>query len=188
MILEHFAQIASAVKIPFYVHNAPEEMAGIKVSAELMLKLIDRAPNFAGLVDSGLDWQFMIELMTDAPKKRPDFQLLTGVEYLISAGAIGATGMISSLAGVAPRLVRQLFDQCSKDKLFEARPVQSDVAALRQLLKSSGVAGVKAAIAAMGRNCGQPRAPLQPLTADAAASLNGALAAARYLKDEPRGW
>lgn len=188
MILEHFAQIAGAVKIPFYVHNAPEDMAGIKVTAELMLRLIDRAPNFAGLVDSGLDWQFMIELMTDAPKKRPEFQLLTGVEYLVSAGAIGASGMISSLAGVAPRLVGEMFRLCSQDKLFEARQVQADVAALRQILKPHGAAGIKSAMAAMGRNCGQPRAPLQPLAAGAGAALAAALANAAYLKNEPRGW
>jgi 4-hydroxy-tetrahydrodipicolinate synthase len=53
MIVEHFAAIAGAVSIPFYVHNAPEEMAGVKVNTALMLKLIDKAKNFAGVVDSG---------------------------------------------------------------------------------------------------------------------------------------
>ena len=28
MVLEHFAQIGAAVDIPFFVYNAPEEMAG----------------------------------------------------------------------------------------------------------------------------------------------------------------
>ena len=28
MVLEHFAQIGAAVRIPFFVYNAPEEMAG----------------------------------------------------------------------------------------------------------------------------------------------------------------
>ena len=28
MLLEHFAQIGAAVDIPFFVYNAPEEMAG----------------------------------------------------------------------------------------------------------------------------------------------------------------
>jgi hypothetical protein len=59
----------------------------------LQLRLIARAENFAGEGDSGLDWQFMIELIADAPKLRPDFQLHSGVDYLVSARAIGATGV-----------------------------------------------------------------------------------------------
>lgn len=30
----------------------------------------------------------MIELLTDAPKKQPDFRLISGAEYMVSAGAI----------------------------------------------------------------------------------------------------
>src|SRR6266536_1473300 len=103
MLIEHFAQIGAAVKIPFYVYNSPEEMHGTRINTDLCLKLIDRLPNFAGVVDLSLDWQFMIELLTDAPRARPDFQLLSGTEHLVSAGAIGATGMFSSLAAIAPR-------------------------------------------------------------------------------------
>jgi 4-hydroxy-tetrahydrodipicolinate synthase len=71
MILEHFAQIGAAVRLPFWVHNSPEDMSGSKVSAELMLKLIGRLGNFAGLVDSSLDWQFMIDLIMEARHARP---------------------------------------------------------------------------------------------------------------------
>src|SRR5713226_3613449 len=107
MVLEHFAQIGAAVEIPFFLYNAPEEMQGAKVNAELCLKLIARLPNFAGVVDLSLDWQFMIELMTDAPRLRPGFRLLAGAELMVSAAAIGATGMFAPLAGIAPRLVRE---------------------------------------------------------------------------------
>ena len=71
---------------------------------------------------------------------RPDFPLLAGNELLVSAAAIGATGMFSSLAGIAPKLVRQLYDLCRNQKLFEARDAQEEIAALRQLLKPGGVA------------------------------------------------
>src|SRR6266508_3459290 len=67
MVLEHFVQVGAAVKIPFFLYNAPEDMQGTKVNAELCRKLIEKLPNFDGVVDLSLDWQFMIELMTDAP-------------------------------------------------------------------------------------------------------------------------
>jgi len=188
MLLEHFAAIANAITIPFYVHNAPEDMSGAKVNADLMLKLIGRAENFVGAVDSGLDWQFMIELMTEAEKVRPGFQLISGIEYMVSGGAIGATGLVSSGAGVAPKLVRTVYDLCRADKLFEARKAQEDLAALLQALGGLGPSGLKSALRLMKRDCGEPRPPLEPLTSAKRERLAAALGAIPALEAEPRGW
>lgn len=188
MVLEHFSRIGAAVRIPFLVHNAPDEMAGTKLSVETALKLIAKLDNFAGVVDSSLDWQFMIELVDHARRARPGFQLLTGVEYMVSAGAIGATGAFAPLAAIAPRLVRGLYDLTRKDQLFEARKPQEELAALRQLVKKGGAAAVKGALRAMGRDCGDPRPPLQALGEVDYATLAEALGALSSLRAEPRGW
>jgi 4-hydroxy-tetrahydrodipicolinate synthase len=184
MIIEHFAAIGSAVSVPFFVYNSPEEMPGTKITAELCLKLIDRLPNFAGVVDLSLDWQFMIELLTYAQRKREGFALIAGTEHMVSAAATGASGLFSPIAGVAPRLLRKLYDSCRKDQLVEARVAQEAVAALRQQLKSSG--HLKAVMRMMGRDCGVPRPPLQAPDADAARTLTATLEP--MLRDEPRGW
>jgi 4-hydroxy-tetrahydrodipicolinate synthase len=188
MVLEHFLQIGSAVDIPFFVLNAPEDMAGAKINADLALKLIAKLPNFSGVVDASLDWQFMIELMTSAPRARDGFALIAGTELMVSAAAIGASGMFSALAAIAPKLARELFDLCRQQKLFEARARQEDVAALRQIVKPGGVAALKAAVRAMGRDCGNTRPPLLPLDAAAEKKLAAAIGALRALADEPRGW
>ena len=188
MVLEHFAEIGAAVSIPFFLYNAPEDMQGSKVTADLCHRLIDRLPNFAGVVDLSLDWQFMIELMTDAPQRRLGFQLLAGAELMVSAAAIGATAMFAPLAGIAPKLVRTLYDLCRDQKLFEARATQEAIAALRQAAKPGGVAAVKAAMRAMGRDCGEPRPPVLPLDAVAYQKLVGELDAIAALRAEPRGW
>jgi 4-hydroxy-tetrahydrodipicolinate synthase len=188
MILEHFAQIGAAVRLPFLVHNLPEDMSGTKVSAELMLELIGRLENFVGLVDASLDWQFMIDLIMEARHARPGFLLISGTELMVSSAAIGATAMFAPLAGIAPRLLRTLFELCRDDRLFEARAAQEEVAALRALLKAGGVASLKAALAARGRDCGAPRPPLQALDARAAAALKHDLDSIAALRDEPRGW
>jgi len=163
-------------------------MSGSKVSAELMLKLIGRLDNFAGLVDASLDWQFMIDLIMEARHARPGFLLIAGTELMVSAAAIGATAMFAPLAGIAPALVRRLFELCRADKLFEARAAQEDVARLRQLLKAGGIASLKAALAARGRDCGAPRPPLQALETHAAEALARDLDLIAALRDEPRGW
>lgn len=186
MLLEHFVQIGSAVRIPFFVYNAPGEM-GTKVTTELSLKLIERLPNFAGVVDSSLDWQFMIEVLPAARRARPEFQLLSGTEYMVSAGAIGATGVFSPLAGIAPTLVRQLYERCRTEQYSDARKSQHEIAALRQLVKA-GVANLKCAIRAMGRDCGEPRPPLRALGEVERGKLAEKLAAMAALRAEPRGW
>ncbi len=188
MVLEHFAIIGGAVTIPLFVHNAPDDMAGARVSAELMLKLIGRLPNFAGLIDQSLDWQFMIELMTLARKTRPDFQLVAGNELFVSAAAIGATGVFAPLATVAPKLVRGLFETCRAGRRVEARAAQEHVAALRQAMKPGGAPHLKAALRLMGRDCGDPRPPLLRLDDAAAKTLADALGRIGPMAAEPRGW
>ena len=188
MIVEHFAQIGSAVTIPFFVLNAPEDMAGTKINTALALKLVERLPNFAGVVDDSLDWQFMIELLTDVARVRPNFTLLAGSELLVSAAAIGANAMFSALAVVAPKLVRRLFDLCRAQTLLEARALQEDAAALRQILKPGGIASLKAAARIMGRDCGAPRVPLLALDEEAEKRLAAQLGALSMLVEEPRGW
>jgi 4-hydroxy-tetrahydrodipicolinate synthase len=188
MIIEHFAQIGSAVRLPFFVYYTPDEMGEPKLNTELVLKLIDRLENFAGLVDASQDWEFMISMILYARRRRPEFQLLTGVEYMVSAGAVGATSMFSSLAGVAPGLVRRLYDICREERYFDARKPQEEISALRQVFKKAGVAGLKGAMRAMGRDCGDPRSPLLALDAGSYEKIAAALADMTVLREEPRGW
>ena len=188
MLLEHFAQVGAAVKIPFYVWFAPDEMAGPKVTTDLVLKLIERLGNFAGIVDSSLDWQFQINVLSNAQRVRPDFQLLSGTDYMVSAGANGATSYFSPLAGVAPQLVRQLYETCRKERYFDAREMQNQMAALYQVVKNAGFAGLKSAMRAMRRDCGDPRPPHDVLREVDHGRLAEQLAAMPALRAEPRGW
>jgi len=188
MVVEHFAQIGAAVSIPFFVFYTPGELGATKIETDQVLKLINRLDNFAGLVDASLDWQFMINILSNAWRVRPDFQLVSGTEYMVSAGAVGATSMFSSLSGVAPALVRQLYDICRTEKYFDARKAQEDLAALRQIVKRAGAGGLKGALRAMGRECGQPRPPLDALSAGGYEKLAAELGALAVLSAEPRGW
>jgi 4-hydroxy-tetrahydrodipicolinate synthase len=188
MLLEHFAMIGSAVRIPFFVYNAPDEMGGVKMTTDLALKLLGRLDNFAGIVDASLDWQFMIEVISEARKLRPDFQLVSGTEYLVSARAVGANGMFAPLAGIAPALLKGLYDHCRNEKYGDARKAQEDIAAVRQLLKKGGVASLKAALQAMRRDCGAPRYPLLALGEAERGRVSEQLAAMAALRNEPRGW
>lgn len=190
MLLEHFTQIGKAAGgVPYFVYNSPAEMGGVKVTTDLTLKLIDRLDNYAGLIDASMDWQFMIEVVSCAQHVKPEFQLLAGLEYMISAGATGATGMFATFAGgIAPQAVRKLWELCEKEQYPQARPVQEALAALRQAVKTGGVAAQKGGMRYMQRDCGQPRAPLRALDATAQSKLEADIRAIAALKDEPRGF
>jgi dihydrodipicolinate synthase/N-acetylneuraminate lyase len=188
MLLEHFTQIGSAVRLPFFVYNSPEEMGGVKVTSDLALKLAERLDVFAGVVDSSLDWQFMIEVITVVRKVRPAFQLLSGMEYMIPAGAIGCTGVFAPLAGIAPKMVRELYDVCRKEQYGDGRKTQEAIAALRQAVKKDGVASLKSAMRTMGRDCGGPRPPLRSMGEIEYGVLAERLGALAALRAEPRGW
>ena len=188
MLLEHFAQVGAAVRIPFYIWFAPDEMAGPKITTEITLKLIERLDNFAGVVDSSLDWQFQINVLSNAQRARLDFQLLSGTDYMVSAGANGATSYFSPLSGVAPRLARRLYETCRKEKYFDAREMQNQMAALYQVVKGGGFAGLKSAMRAMGRDCGDPRPPHDVLREVDHGRLAEQLHALTGLNAEPRGW
>lgn len=188
MLVKHLAQIGSATRLPFLVYHAPEETGGVKVTTEIAVALAERLERFAGIVDASLDWQFMIDVLSTVRRTRPRWRLVAGAEFLVSSGAIGATGAFAPLASLAPRLVRRLYEQCREERYRAARAEQNAVAALRKLVQPHGVAGLKSAARALGRDCGDPRPPLRALGEVEYAELAQALDTMAALRDEPRGW
>jgi 4-hydroxy-tetrahydrodipicolinate synthase len=188
MLVEHFIAIGNAAKIPLFLLNSPSEMNEVGITSKSVTDLLRRLPNMAGLIDMSLDWQYMIEVITVARAVRPDFQLVSGSEYMISAAAIGATGLLSPLAAIAPELIGTLYALCMAEKFTEARPAQEQAAILYRALHDAGVGGLKAGLRAMGRDCGTPRPPLTSLREADTKALLAQLAAAGAMNSEPRGW
>lgn len=188
MIVEHLTQIGSAVKLPFYVCNPVVESAGTHLSTETTLQLIDKLPNYCGVVDASMDWVYMTEVISDGKQVRPGFQLLAGTDFMVSAGLLGGKGAFSPLSAIAPRLVRRMYDLCAKEQYVEARQAQESIGVLHHVVKINGLAGLKAAMRAMGRDCGIPRPPARSLTESEYGALEQAVRGMAFLKDEPKGW
>jgi 4-hydroxy-tetrahydrodipicolinate synthase len=188
MLVEHFHAIGEAAKLPLFILNSPAEMNEFEIASKSIVDLLERSTHMAGLIDLSLDWQYMIEAITVARAVRPDFQLVSGTEYMISAAAVGATGLLSPLAGIAPKLIGNLYTLCMAEKFAEARPAQEQAAILYRALRDTGVAGFKTSLRAMGRDCGAPRRPLVSLNESDMKVLLAELAAAGMMNSEPRGW
>ena len=188
MVFHHLVEIGSAVKLPFLVYTPPVESVGTTISAEQVLQLIERLDNFCGLVDCQMDFVFMEELIPGAKARRADFQFISGADYMVPPGVLGGTGAFSSLASVAPKLVRQVYDLCAKQDFIEARGGQEQLGALRQIVKKPRLeTGLKAALRAMGRECGAPRPPSKALGEVESGAVSEVLSGLTFLRAEPRG-
>ena len=188
MVVEHIVRVGAATRLPFFICSPPVEDVGTPLTTEITLQALERLDNLAGVVDASMDWVFMVEAISLGRKTRPEFQLLAGTDYMVSAGVIGGAGAFSPLSGVAPRLVRQVYDLCAKQQFTQARKAQEEIAALHHLVKKAGFAGLKGAMRAMGRDCGKPRPPVRGLNAGGHKKLAAEIAAMSSLRAEPRGW
>jgi len=195
MVVEHLVRIGSAVRLPFFIVNPPVETVGTTLTTEIVLQVTERLPNLAGVVDASLDFVFMEEVISNGRRLRPDFQLVAGADFIVPTGALGGSGVFSPLSGIAPKLVRALYEFCSKEQYVEAREMQEQIGALHHAVKSAGesglkdgLAGIKAVLGAMGRECGVPRPPVRPLGEVERGKLMEALSAMAFLRAEPRGW
>ena len=188
MLIEHFAAIAEAASLPTYLYNSPHEMNNVKIKTPVVMALIAKSSHIAGLIDVSMDWQFMIEVIADASRVKPEFQLVAGTEYMISAHATGATGFLAPTAIVAPQLMKKLYEHVSKEKYKEAHDLQVDAAFLYRLFDKHGAAGLKVGAKLMARDCGQARPPLPVMDGVVIDEIAHELTKVKALATEKRGW
>jgi 4-hydroxy-tetrahydrodipicolinate synthase len=188
MVVEHLVAIGSATKLPFFVCTPAVEDAGTHLTAEIVLDVVKRLDNLAGLVDASMRFVFMVEVISGGRELRPDFQLIAGTDYMVSNNVVGGSGAFSPLASVAPKLARELYDLCIKQQFTQARQAQEQMATLHHTLKKAGFAGLKDAMRAMGRDVGVPRPPVDALGEVEAGVLAERMRAMTFLQREPRGW
>ncbi|MHB8769862.1 MAG: dihydrodipicolinate synthase family protein [Syntrophales bacterium] len=197
MVVEHLAAIGSTVGLPFYLYNPPVETAGTSLTGEMIQQLSQRLPNLAGIVDCSFSWEFLEEAVLNGRANHPDFRILSGAEFMVSTFILGGPGCgcFSPLTAIAPLRVRELYEHCLAEQYLEAREAQEDLAALHHAVKEAGfsglkdgLAGIKAAMARMGRDCGLPRSPVSPLDEKRREKLLQQLTSLAFLKKEPKGW
>ena len=189
MVVEHIVAVGKAVKLPVFVCTPPVENVGTHLTADMFMQIVDRLPTLRGVVDAEMDFVFMEEIMANRKARKADYDLISGADYMVSPAACGGRGAFSSLAAIAPKLVKQVYDLCGKQDFIEARKGQESLAVLRQLVKQPRLeTGLKAALRAMGRDCGEPRPPSKPMGEVEHGRVAEALAAMPALRAEPRGW
>jgi 4-hydroxy-tetrahydrodipicolinate synthase len=188
MVAEHLVQIGQATQLPFFICTPVVEDAGTHLNAEIIMEVLKRLDNVAGVVDASMRFVFMVEVLSLGREIRPNLQLLAGTDFMVSNGVVGGMGAFSPLASVAPKLARELYERCVKQEFTQARKVQEQMAELHHAVKRAGRSGLKGAMRAMGRDCGEPRLPAIGLPEAELTSYINRVQKMPYLQAEPRGW
>jgi dihydrodipicolinate synthase/N-acetylneuraminate lyase len=184
----YFVQLCSSIELPVLSYNSPSYLAGVKMTGDLMSRLIERLPNFVGVKEASFNSEKFLEISRAALAMRPDFAMLTGVEYLLPSVPLGGVGSYSAAGSICPNLCSQLFDACIGGDWPRARELQSRISWLWLLFRDQYPSSLKGGMVMMGRPVGPTRAPLPTATKERQAFVHGELGRLGILDTEPHGW
>lgn len=156
-IFQHYWAIAEAVDIPQFIYNVPARTAS-EVSSTTMARL-SRHPNIVGLKEAGGDLGKTADTISMCG---PEFTILSGDDALtFPMMAMGAKGVISVTANVAPAKIAALVSAIEEGDMVQARHLHFETRELTNaMFYETNPIPVKTALAAMGRIEPEFRLPL----------------------------
>jgi 4-hydroxy-tetrahydrodipicolinate synthase len=182
-LIAHFSHIADESPVPLMVYDIPGR-TGRRVERPTMVALA-RHERIVAVKDAVGDPLETAKLRVDLDTLGlVDFEIYSGDDVMLlphlAAGAIGVVSVCSHLVGAQ---LKQLFAAWSDGKVDEAMRIYGDILPLMSTIMglTSSPIPVKAAVAMLGLEVGEPRLPLVPPTEDESKDIRAAMAAAGLL-------
>ncbi|MDA8389305.1 MAG: 4-hydroxy-tetrahydrodipicolinate synthase [Gammaproteobacteria bacterium] len=172
-LYQHFRAVAQATSLPILLYNVPGRTA-CDLLAETVIRLA-AIPRIVGVKEATGDIRRGVAIRAGTP---PDFALISGDDAsAVELAAVGATGVISVTANVAPARMHAVWEAVYAGELDRARALDRPLGGLhKNLFVESNPIPVKWALQQMGLCGGYLRLPLTPLAADKVAYVREALA------------
>ena len=184
----YFMKLCRSIDIPVLSYNSPSYLNGVEITGDLMARLIERLPNFVGVKEASFNSEKFIEIARVALPLRPDFALLTGVEFLLPSVPLGGIGSYSAAGSICPNLCTELYNSCMAGDWPRARVAQKKMTILWHLFRDQYPSSLKGGMVLMGRPVGPTRAPLPTATKERQAVIRAALEQLGIMNSEPHGW
>ena len=147
-IFQHYRAVAQETRLPIIVYNIPGRTAS-RIESETIARL-SRVPGIAGLKECGADLVATSETIAQAA---PSFAVLSGDDPLtLPMLAIGARGVISTVANILPAATAELTRAWTAGDHARARQLHYELLGVTQaLFIESNPIPVKTALAILGR-------------------------------------
>jgi 4-hydroxy-tetrahydrodipicolinate synthase len=187
-IYDHFVRLGTSIDLPLIAYNSPSYLSGVEFDGELVARLIQRLPNFIGMKEASFNSEKFLDIARAAFPLRPDFALVTGVEYLLPSVPLGGVGSYSSAGAICPNLCNAAFDACVAGDWDRARDLQYKLSRLWLLFRDQYPSSLKGGMVMMGRPVGPTRPPLPTATQERQAYIRTQLEELGILENEPHGW
>lgn len=171
---QHFAALAKAVKIPICIYNIPGR-TGQKIESETIIRLARDFPTIA-LVKEATGSIDMASAITAAT----DLTVLSGDDSLtLPIVSVGGRGVISVVGNIVPKDMSAMLAAFDKNDVATAQKLHLKLFPLcRDMLSlATNPIPIKAAMKMLGRDTGELRLPMTPLSADQEQKLRGTLTA-----------
>ncbi|MFA6316213.1 MAG: 4-hydroxy-tetrahydrodipicolinate synthase [Elusimicrobiota bacterium] len=161
-IYRHFKAVAEAVALPIVVYNIPGR-TGVNIAPATIARLASDFANITAVKEASGSLDQVSEILSLVTKP---FSVLSGDDSLtLPMMAVGAAGVISVIANIAPRQTADMVAAAAKGDWKRARALHLRMFPLvKALFIETNPIPVKAALEMMGKSRCEPRLPLTPLT------------------------
>ena len=179
-LYRHFRAIAESSDVPVLLYNVPSRTVA-DLSNETVLRLA-AVKNIVGIKESTSSIERVTELMARMPR---DFMVFSGNDDAALAYVLlGANGVISVTANVAPRLMHEMIVAARASDNKKAIALNNRLLPLhKHLFVETNPIPAKWALQRMGKIAGGLRLPLVPLSPAHHETVAGALRAAGCLQE-----
>lgn len=177
-LYRHFTAIAEAVSIPVMLYNIPGRTARL-IEVETLERLAEH-PRIVAVKDAVEDIDFT---RTTADSVGDDLAIYCGSDHLtIPMMELGAVGVVSVASHLAGDVIKAMVSAAEKEDWDEARRLQEGLLPLvHALFVEPSPMPVKAALAKLWEDVGEPRLPLVPASASTLSQVEEGLAQAQAL-------
>ncbi len=157
------AAAGAAPDLPFYFYNS--SMSGVSLDMEQFLKIgSEKIPNLAGIKFNNIDLYVFQQCSNFEGGK---FDISWGIDEAYAGALVyGAESAVGSTYNYMAPLFIRMTEAFNRNDLATVRALSAKVVTLVDLLvEFGGVAAGKAIMAMHGIDCGDPRLPIDALTA-----------------------
>lgn len=128
-VYAYFAEIGRHTPIDVTLYNIP--MFASPIDLDTVCRLANESPRIVAIKDSSGDLPFMKSMMERIRPTRPDFCFMTGWDsQLVPMLLAGCDGGTNATSGIAPELLRELFEAATAGRVEEAEATQTRVTGL----------------------------------------------------------